>query len=321
MPVRNGGSYLAIAVRSILQQNEADLELLLINDHSDDSAITDLDCNDSRIRLLQSPGNGIVAALNHGIQAARGQYIARMDADDIAYPQRLQTQIQWLENQPHTDIVATRVNIIAEPAVAGGYLGYQKWINALTTASDIAHALFIESPIPHPSVLMPRWLLLELGAYRQCSWAEDYDLWLRANQRGYRFGKPGPILLDWRDYPERSSRVQARYSRAEFSRAKACYLSAMLPGRPVIIWGAGPTGKRLCKALGQQQVRVEGFIDINPQWLGNRKQGLPVFGREKVMDCNAIILVAVSRRGARQEIENFLFQHGKKNMTDYILCA
>ena len=321
MPVHNGGRYLQRAVSSILDQGEKSLELILIDDRSTDNAIEKLSKDDPRLCIRKSPGAGIVSALNHGIRVASGQFIARMDADDYSYPQRFQIQIAWLIKNRQIDIVAGRVRMTGVQEIGRGYRVYEQWINSLTTPAEISKAMFIESPIPHPTVLMPRSLWWELGDYHDRDWPEDYDLWLRAAQSGLRFGKPREIVLDWQDHPLRSSRHQARYNRKAFSRAKAHYLALQLGQRPVLIWGAGPTGKRLFRGLTRSGADVRGFIDIDPRWIGQYKQNRPVFDPAVISENPDLVLVAVSRRGAREEIESWLQKQGKTAGHDYILCA
>ena len=119
LPVHNGGAYLGEAVDSILNQSRRNLELLLIDDHSDDAAITDLAVQDPRLKVLESPGRGVAQAFNHGLRHATGHFIARMDADDIALRNRLELQLQYLEDHPEIDICGGCVEIFAQQALAG----------------------------------------------------------------------------------------------------------------------------------------------------------------------------------------------------------
>jgi glycosyltransferase involved in cell wall biosynthesis len=110
MPVFNGGRHLRLAVQSIVKQTFADWELLLIDDGSTDGAVQDLaDIKDPRIRVLRDGQNrGLAARLNEAIDLARGKYIARMDHDDVSYPERFALQLQAFEKNPSLDLVATQ---------------------------------------------------------------------------------------------------------------------------------------------------------------------------------------------------------------------
>ncbi len=323
LPVRNGGDYLAGAVHSILAQTLQSLELLLIDDGSDDGALQRLDGSDPRLRRLPSEGRGIVAALNTGWRHARGSYIARMDADDLSLPQRLQTQLDYLQTHPQVDIAGLQVEIIAAQPLKGGYLRYQQWLNALREPDDIRRELFIESPLPHPGFFLHSDCLRQLGGYADPPWAEDYDLLLRADAAGLGLGKPAGVLLHWRDHAQRLSRTAGRYANAQFIAAKAYYLARhRLHGRPVVLWGAGPTGRQFYDALNGQGVDIRAFLEVHPRRIGGHKRGVPVLHFEQAAAFSgAVILVAVGVPSARTEIREFLMAAGRVEGDDFLFVA
>lgn len=311
MPVRDGGSWLGEAVDSILAQSFDDLELIVVDDHSRDGAAAALASrNDSRLRLLPAPTPGVVAASNFGMAAARGPYIARMDADDIADRERIAAQIAHLEAHPGLDLCGTQVEIFG--ATAGdGARHYRDWLNALTEPEAIAAAMYIESPVAHPSLMLRRSALDLLGQapYRDFDGPEDYDLLLRADALGLRIGKPTGVLLHWRDHDARLTRTDARYTREAFFRCKAGYLvDSRLRGRKVAILGASVTGALLHDVLKHRGVSVLGFVDLAVRRHGGRKRGCPVRGPEwlATLDEDVLLLVAAGRRGARAQIQPWL---------------
>lgn len=323
LPVRNGNAWLIEAVSSILGQTLGKLELIVIDDGGNEAILPGLP-RDPRIRLIGNRGRGIVAALNSGAAVARAELLARMDADDIALPERLERQIDLLEREPELGIVGARVAIFTEAgAPAGGYRTYQDWINSLNTADAIAREIFVESPIPHPTAIIRRSLFERLGGYHDTPWAEDYDLWLRAHATDVAMAKPDGILLRWRDHDGRLSRTDRRYTRAGFTRAKAHYLArTRLRRRAAVIWGAAPTGAALHDALIAEGVRVTGFIDIDPRKIGGRKRGKPVWSPTAVAELDGeLILGAVGARGARASIRSALAGLGKREGTDFLMTA
>ena len=323
LPTRNAGCYLQQAVDSILSQTYSDFELLVIDDGTTDDSLKQLDARDPRLRVVSSDGEGIVAALNTGARHASGEMFARMDADDIALPQRFERQLGYLDAYPEVGIVGAQVDIFHDGQPVGeGYKRYQSWINGLVNPEQIARAIFIESPIPHPTAIIRRSVFERLGGYRDSEWAEDYDLWLRAHVAGFAMGKPQEVLLRWRDGARRLSRTDTRYAIKRFIQAKAFYLaSTHLEIRNAVIWGAGETGKLLHDALRKQGVFVTGFIDIDPRKIGGKKRGLLVFPHEKVSELNALIVVAVGARGARTQIEEALHKQNLIEGEDYIFAA
>ena len=131
MPVYNGGRFLQQAVSSILGQTMRKLELVLIDDHSTDKAISTLDQSDPRLRIFKSKGRGVVNAFNTGFSHCRGAFIARMDADDISLEKRLECQLDYLEHHPDVDIAGSCVEIFAENGIKGGLERYQNWLNSV----------------------------------------------------------------------------------------------------------------------------------------------------------------------------------------------
>ena len=340
MPVHNGGEFLTPAVESILSQEYQNLELILVDDHSTDQAINGLPAQavrDPRLRILSCRDHGIVSALNTGADAARGSFLARMDDDDISLPHRLGTQIQYFRDNPDIGIAASRIKIFGKNNIDEGNRIYQEWLNKLIEPEDIGREIFIESPLPHPSVMFRREIFEKLGGYRNPPWPEDYDMWLRAHEAGIKMGKPEDILLHWREHENRLTRTSSRYSNDAFLQAKGYYLSqSILRNRSAVIWGAGTTGILMHDILAQHNVHVEGFIDVNPRLIGGTKRGLPVFsfmelGSDKKQvspaadknqfKTNSLILGAVASRGAREKIRTFLSDRGYFEGTDFLLTA
>ena len=324
MPVRNGGPFLAGAVQSILSQSFQDFELLLVDDHSTDGAIGRLPRQDNRLVVLEHEGEGVSSAFNAGLARARGQFIARMDADDIALPTRLEKQVGFLKSNADIDVCGACVEIFNEQVLAGGNERYQTWLNDCRTPEAIRREMFIESPIPNPTAMFRARALHSLGGFRDPEWPEDYDLYLRADASGMKMGKPPGCLLRWREHPGRLTRTEDRYCRRNFQAAKAHYLaeSRLPPAHPVVIWGAGPGGCLMHDLLQQQGVSVQGFLDIHPRRIGGQKRGRPVWPLEHLAGLTgSFVLVAVGTAGVRPEIRQFMNRHNRIEGEDYLFVA
>lgn len=322
LPVRDGGAWLRAAVESVRAQTCGDFELLLIDDHSQDGAGAALVACDPRLRLLASPARGIVAALNHGLAAARGEWIARMDADDVCAPERLAAQLEYACAHPGIEIIASRVELI-DTATDSGLWRYIEWSNALTEPADIARELFVESPLVHPSVMMRRALLEKLGGWHAGDFPEDYELWLRAAQAGCRFGKTPQALLHWRDHGARLTRVDPRCDPARILALKVRHLAQWrLAGRAAWIGGAGPGGRLLHDALRREGVDVLGYIDVHPRRIGGRKRGLPVWPYARLAEpIDAVGLVAVGNRGAHARVRADIAPYGLVEGKDWLFTC
>lgn len=335
MPVRNGGDYLQPAVDSVLRQSHSQIELIIVDDHSTDNSVAGLRNLDDRVTRIESKERGVALAFNEGFQVSKGDYVARMDADDISLPQRLQAQLQYLNENPAVDIVSCCVEFFASDPILGGLQRYQKWLNGVRTPEQIHQQIFIESPMPNPGVVFRRKALLELGGYRDLTWPEDYDLFLRADAAGLKMGKPDPVLLRWREHGSRLTHTNGVYAREQFMRAKAHFLvkhrlpdieaqSSKLVGdyHAPIIWGAGKTGRLLHDLIVEQGGQLGGFIDVHPRRIGKQKRSLPVWPIEKAADASCpMVLVAVGAAGARQKIAVFMAQHNKREGHDFLFVA
>lgn len=331
MPCRNAAETVDDAVQSVLSQDLEDLELIAVDDGSEDQTgaqLTRWSQLDPRVVVLKSPGSGIIPALNLGIQEARAPLVGRMDADDIARPDRLAKQAAWLEDHPDAALVGCLVEAFPKELVRAGFRAYVSWLNSLITPEDIAREIFVESPLAHPSVVMRSEWLDRVNGYLDFGWPEDYDLWLRMHVAGATFGKVPERLLLWREDPQRATRTDSRYSVENFLRAKARYLmiGPLKDREDVIVWGAGQMGRRLSKHLLKEGVQLLAFIDIDPKKIGREKRGRPIIAPEDLMPLwrqakRPAIIVAVGSRGARQLIRAQLRAMGLQETVDWWAAA
>lgn len=194
LPVYNAAVYLKKAIDSILAQTFTDFELLIINDGSTDrSEEIIFSYNDQRIRYLKNEGNkGLIYSLNRAIDEAKGKYIARMDADDICFQERLAEQRTWLINHPSTAVVASFSNEIDEQGQDRGFFEPDR---KTVTAAEIRQTMPVQNCITHPAVMGRAEIF---RAYRYAATQrniEDYDLWLRILADGGIIEKiPRPLL-------------------------------------------------------------------------------------------------------------------------------
>jgi NAD(P)-dependent dehydrogenase (short-subunit alcohol dehydrogenase family) len=271
---------------------------------------------------LRTPPRGIVAALNLALAEARASIVARMDADDVAHPRRLEAQLERLRGEPRVDVLGCRVTSARDSAGAG-MRAYLDWVNDLVDHDAMARSRFVESPIVHPSVAMRAAALDRLGGYRDFDGPEDYELWLRAFDAGLRFAKHPEVLLEWRDSPGRLTRTDARYSAPAFARVKVAALArGPLAGRPAVVWGAGPIGKAFARALLDAGQRVAAFVEVDRRKVGQRIHGAPVVGVDQARHVRgALHLGAVGQKGARDRIREAAGQLGLVDGEDFFAVA
>ena len=330
LPCWNAAATLPEALDSLLTQSYTDFEILAVDDGATDETpiiLADYARRDARLRLIHQPHDGIITALNEAFRQSQGLFIARMDADDHCHPERFERQLALFEAQPDLALVSCQVSAFPPESVRTGFQIYLEWLNALCTHDAIQREIFVESPLPHPSVIIRREWLERMGGYQEHGWPEDYDLWLRMRAAGAQFGKVTEVLLDWRESEGRLTREDGRYSLENFIRAKAHYLmQGPAANRALIIWGAGMMGRRVAKQLELRGARLEAFIDIDPKKIGGTKRGRPVLAPDGLRACwqqadNPLILAAVGARGARALIREQLDDQGFVEGRDWLGVA
>ncbi len=194
LPVWQGERFLAEAIESISAQTFPAFELLVIDDGSTDrspAVALELAGDDPRIIVLHEEHRGIADALNTGVRAARGKYVARMDADDISRPCRLEKQIGFLESHAHCAAVGSAVEVIDAESEPVGVVRFPP------RHPEILQALIggFRRSLAHPSVMMRTDAALAVGGYRAgCFPSEDLDLWLRLIDVGELANLDEPLL-------------------------------------------------------------------------------------------------------------------------------
>lgn len=196
LPVYNGEAYVQEAVESILAQTFTDFELIAINDGSTDGSgaiLRELATRDPRIVLIDRPNGGLVSALNEGILRARAPLIARMDADDVAAPERFALQLARMTAEPALGVLGSFIRIMDKTGCAIRLGDYP------VTPAETARFLEHGCPLAHPTVMMRKDAVVKAGGYRGVfSHCEDYDLWLRISELGYAIANLSQPLLNYR---------------------------------------------------------------------------------------------------------------------------
>ena len=329
LPVRDGADTLPECLASLAAQTLADHEVVAVDDGSRDTTAQTLASwarRDRRLRVLRTTPRGLVAALNLSLTEAQAPLVARMDADDIAHPERLERQARRLETDGGVDVLGSRVELVVGAGVpsGGGMRDYVEWLNGLLDHESMARDRFVESPLVHPSAAMRRETLVRLGGWRELDGPEDYDLWLRAFESGHRFAKLGEVLLRWRDRPGRLTRTDPRYAPGRFLALKVAALGRgpLATGRPVVIWGAGKVGKTWARALIAAGHRLAAFVEVDPRKIGERIHGAPVVTVPEAAALRGPLhLAAVGQKGARDRIRVEAARLGLKEEQDLLAVA
>jgi glycosyltransferase involved in cell wall biosynthesis len=213
----------AAALRSVLEQTFRDFELVLVCNGMGDGDFARIAswCEGGRVRLIRSRYRLLTNNLNIGLHECAGAYVARMDADDVALPDRLAVQARFLDANPAVGVCGTFFELIDDAGQSFRTVRYPE--------GDVAirRALFSWNPLCHPSVMFRRDVVLDAGGYMGGPHAEDYDLWVRLVLAGAtRFANVPQVLLGYRASPSGAARrAAAAYASVTAAQARAFVLS------------------------------------------------------------------------------------------------
>ena len=326
LPAWNAAPTLPACLHSLQRQSEARWHCVIVDDGSQDGTLAcahRFAARDSRFEIVSTPHRGVVAALNTGLHRCRAPLIARMDADDLMHRHRLAAQAQALRDDPRLAAIGCHVRLFPRRHLRPGRRAYERWLNSLDSAERVRQDAFVECPVAHPTLMMRRATLLELG-YRDRGWPEDYDLLLRALARGWRVGVVPRRLLSWRDAPQRLSRTHPAYELDRFTACKAAFLADyfLKDTDAYVLWGYGSTGKALRRALLGHGKTPSHIVELHPGRLGKRIHGAPVVPPQALPSLPRHPLIAsVAGQQARGEIRDALGGMGFVDGRDFVCAA
>jgi glycosyltransferase involved in cell wall biosynthesis len=327
LPYFNAENQLSDAIESILCQTFDEFELILVDTNSNDGSFriaNDFASRDPRVRIVEEPRQGIVFALNTGIDEAEGEYIALMDANDISFPNRIEKQVEYLDKHPEVGVLGTQIRLVAtndDPEQLEGFNQFISWSNRIITHGDIEVNRFIEPPLIHPTAMYRKELVNLYGGYKTGEFPEDYELWLRWIEKGVKMHKLPEVLFDWTGLPERLIRIDEKYADQAFFEVKSRYLIDWLKENnkffpEVVVWGAGRKSRQRFFILHELGAQAKFYIDLraNPERKVIQYQHTPPAGRN-------FIISYVANRAAREKIRMFLVELGYIEGKDFLCVA
>ena len=274
IPYKNPLPYFEDCLKSIVNQSHKKLQIILVNDHSTDDSeklAFKYSIEDSRIKLVNNVGKGIVDALNTGSEIAKGKYITRMDADDIMSENKIEILRSLLEKKKTKHIAVGNVKYFASKKPMGnGYLKYANWLNELTSNKKNFKEIYKECTIPSCSWMMHRSDFENIKGFKNLNYPEDYDFLFRVYYNQIKLTTTKEIIHLWRDHPMRTSRNSKDYQFENFIPLKIKYLieNELKPKDELVLWGSGKKGKLVAKKL------IENNCSFS--WISNNQKKIGV---------------------------------------------
>lgn len=323
IPFKNTASFLDECMNSILNQTYKNWELIIVDDNSSDdsySIVNNFAKNDKRIKLFKISGSGIIDALRLAFYKSSGDFITRMDSDDIMRPEKIDTLVSNLLKYGKRHVAIGLVNYFSKEGIRSGYKSYEVWLNTLTKTGTNYTEIYKECVIPSPCWMVYRKDLIACNAFNPNRYPEDYDLAFRFYKQGFKCIPCNSVLHDWRDYNSRTSRTHVHYAENHFIDLKLHYFLELdyNTNKKLVVWGAGNKGKNVAKILIEKSIDFEWICD-NPKKIGRDIYGKilqPFSFLEQLENSQSIITVA--NKTAQKEIKDYLNNINLQALEDYV---
>lgn len=272
VPFKNTAEFLSECLYSILAQSFTNWELLIVDDHSTDGSydlVFAFAEKDSRIKLFENEGLGIIPALRKAYQKSSGHFITRMDSDDLMHPDKLLIMLKDLQTFGNRHIALGMVSYFSKNGVGNGYKAYEEWLNDLIKTGSNYSKMYKECVIPSPCWMLHREDFERCGAFCPETYPEDYDLAFRLYKQNIKCIPSQNVLHYWRDHKNRASRTNDHYAENNFLELKINYFISIdyKYDRQLAIWGAGQKGKKIARHLQSKYIDFLWLCD-NPKKIG-----------------------------------------------------
>ena len=325
IPFFNAANTLEACLKSISVQTFKDFECVLIDNNSSDGGaeIAKRYCeSDERFKLIHEKQQGVAFASNAGSAVAKGKYIARIDADDIAMADRLEKQYTFLGQNRDYGAVAGLSKYGAHKDNTEGFERFVFWCNQQVSYDDIFKRRFIDTTIINPTAMWRKSVEQKIGGYRHGDFPEDYEMWLRWLQAGVKIGKINSEVIQWHDSDGRLTRTDNIYSTEAFFKIKSYYFSLWFKTHKcfpkLLIWGASRVSRKNLDYLGENGVQIKGFIDTKRS---RKLKSDIVYYKDLPEVGKAFVLVVMKHADIRKQIGDFLKERNYKEGEHYLYFA
>jgi len=326
MPVRDAMPFLVECLTSIMAQTYVNWELCVVNDHSTDDSWQLLKAwteKDTRIKVYQNSGKGIIDALNKGYSESTGDYITRMDADDVMPVEKLEILHSILLEVGSGYVSTGKIKYIRDTELGDGFKKYEAWINELCDSQNHFTEIYKECVIPSPCWMMYRVDFDRIGGFDSPVYPEDYELCFRIYKHGMKVKSSDKVLHIWRDYDSRTSRTDPNYEDNRFLSLKTSFFLECDhdPQNKLILWGAGKKGKEIAQLLIASDTDFI-WVTNNEKKIGRHIYNILVHSSEQmrsIRNSEMQIILAVANPAEQEEIKDSIHSFAS-NIEIYRFC-
>lgn len=283
-PFRNAEAFIEETASSIFKQTHANWEWILINDHSEQNEISLLQeyLTDPRVQVISNKGKGITDALISGFSLTKGDYVTRMDADDVMPENKLQILLENLLSQ-EADIVTGKVNYFSSDGqISPGYQKYEKWLNERVDQQDFYREIYRECTLASGNWLMKREVLNECGGFEGLVYPEDYDLLFRWYENNLKIFGIQEVTHLWREHPLRTSKNSDDYGQRSFFDLKVNrFVQHDLEELPLVLNGTGTKGRLAAAILLERGISFD-WVSVEPEKFKGGVYGKTIIGSDVI---------------------------------------
>lgn len=309
MSAYNAERFVESCIQSIVAQDFLEWELIIVDDFSTDNTLEvlkEFEQQDYRIHILRNTTKGIIPALALAFSACKGEYISRMDADDIMPVSKL-SNLYKIAKQNTKTIATGRVQYFAESLVSEGYIRYQNWLNDVLNDNTFNQNIYRECIVASPNWMVHRSCFDNEIKFAELNYPEDYDLVFRWYQKGFKFSGTSNLTHLWREHPQRTSRNSKIYQQESFFRLKTNYFikQELKSTEKIQLIGIGKKGKLVATILQENSIPFEWFEYQKEEEMNG------VFSVQNLSDKFKTILTNWPiDEGLRREVKSFLDAKG-----------
>ncbi len=321
-PFKNTSKYISECIESITNQTYTNWELLIVDDNSTDnsySIVASFAKKDNRIKLYKFDGQGIIEALRVAFHNSSGNFITRMDSDDIMHSNKIEYMVNDLLCYGKNHIALGLVKYFCETKIGNGFKRYENWLNSITIKGTNFNEIYKECVIASPCWMVFKEDLIKCDAFNPNRYPEDYDLAFRFLKQNLKCIPNQNVIHFWRDYKTRTSRTHKHYAQNSFLDLKIYFFLDLHydANRQLTVWGAGQKGKTIAKLLQKHNIPFLWICD-NPNKIGKTIYGKTMYNFEYLNTLDKPqSIVTVANTKAQREITSYFNLQQMKAMTDY----
>ena len=257
-PCKNADRWIEECYHSIVNQTFKNWEWIVVDDHSDDDSWTvihNIGQKDPRVKSLINKGSGIIQALETALDQVNGEFITRMDMDDLLPENRLQLMVDKLTKSHERMIITGLVKYFSDQTISPGYQAYEEWLNKINLERSQWKHIYRECIIASPNWMMRTEEMKAIGGFDRLEYPEDYDLVFQWYKHQFKIDVIPETTLHWREHPDRTSRTSDHYQQEAFFKLKIKrFIELDFQNGPLVIWGNNAKSKLTSSLLDESGI-------------------------------------------------------------------